>query len=97
MSNKKQDVLETLLGQIDVYLVWDENGPQAAVPASDRAKALFIRWGMPENADGIEPPHDALDLVESMPNDWTIGMGEPVKEDYLIAEVPLPQPRLVLH
>lgn len=97
MSKEKQSGLEMLLGKIDLYLIWEGGHPMIVIPQSERAKSLFIRWGMPEKADGITPPADAFDLMTSIPNDWVMGMKEATKDTYTMVDIPLPQPMLVLH
>jgi hypothetical protein len=98
MSNEELPKnVNDFLGQVDALIVWTLEGPMAVVPLSDRAKALFIRWGMEPEDDGIVPPDDAADLIESIPNNWIVGMGEPLKEQYILAEIPLPQPLIMVH
>lgn len=98
MSKEKQSVLGMLLGKIDVALMWDDRGPFAVIPQSDRAKALFIQWGMDETSDGIQPPEDANDFMISIPEEWIVGMGQPEEErGYKIQEIALPQPKPMLH
>lgn len=98
MSNEKPPPSETSSSlKVDALIVWDDPGPIAIVPVSPRCKSLFLRWGMPEECDGIEPPVVALHFLESVPNNWNIGLTEPQKEIYHIAEIPLPQPKVAVH
>ena len=97
MSKEKPSVLEKLLGAIDVMLVWKGGGPIVIMPVSERAKSLFIRWGMNPEADGIHPPPHAMDLMDSVPEDWILAMEEADRKEYKVDDIPLPQPRLVLH
>ena len=70
--------------------------PVAIIPQSDRARALFMRWGMEADCDGIAAPYDPNDLFESVPANWMCHVGEVAERDYLIQDIPLPQPRIVL-
>ncbi len=81
---------------VDVIIVF-EDMPYAIVPNSERAKKLFMRWGMEEGLTGIAPPNDAMDLIRSMPQNWVCEMQELANGAHLIKEVPLPQPILVVH
>lgn len=83
---------------LDVSMVMAGLGlPLAVVPISDRAKALFIRWGMHPEDEGITPPIDPSHLFESIPADWRANIVDAEDGEIKLTEVPLPQPRIVVH
>jgi len=99
MSNEQPMKIEpgSSAPMTDVMILWAEE-PVAIIPISDQAKELFLRWGWNSSADGILPPPSPIYFADSVPGTWTISMrqmedGEEVK----ILEVPLPQPRVVVH
>ena len=92
-SKKKVQPLEA-----DVGICFQGLMPTAVFPISPRALKLFHQWGMDEECDGIEPPNDTMDLINSFPKHWLVTTDYiPEKEEVLLQEVPLPQPRLVVH
>jgi len=94
MSNKKQKELV-----IDCVMVWGNGWPLFIRANSDRAKTLFMQWGVSEEVAGIEPPAKPTDFTDSLPDNWTLSM-EVEKDpqvEYLIQEIALPQPRLMVH
>lgn len=83
----------------DTIIVMRDEEPLGVLPRSDRARALFMRWGMEEDCDGIAAPYDPDDLFRSVPANWTCRVFELVEipyRDYLLQDIPLPQPRIVL-
>jgi len=101
MSNKSNEeqppsAKESLL-EIDILVVMNEGYPVAVLPETDRARSLFIYWGMLDQhegrkLDGIRPPLSAMDLFNSIPKHWLTGVrpAEEIEEFYL-QEVTLPQ------
>jgi hypothetical protein len=90
--------MESESGVVDVGIVFDtDDHPIMILPLSQRAKALFYRWGMDADADGIHPPENAMDLIDSVPRHWISSNYSPEKDFYVVQEVPLPQPRIVVH
>ena len=85
------------LAGLDAAIVMCDVDPLAIVPISDRCRALFPQWGMEEGCDGIAPPDDAMDFINSMPMHWLCGMSAPTKERYILQEITLPQPLIVVH
>ena len=94
MSNEKQKELV-----IDCVMVWSDGQPLFIRANSDRAKTLFMRWGVSDEVVGIEPPASPTDFTDSIPGSWILGMEteENPQAEYLVQEIPLPQPRLMLH
>lgn len=81
----------------DIIIVFHDTVPVVVVPSSDRAKALFIRWGMEESCLGINPPDKPEDLMESIPNNWTVRMSTPEEGVHKLTQITLPQPLVVVH
>ena len=67
------------------------------VPVSERAKKLFMYWGMEDGYDGVYAPDNPMDLVNSFPRNWVLDVMELEDREYKVVEVPLPQPLMVLH
>jgi len=86
---------------IDCVVMYIEGTPLFVKAKSERAKTLFTMWGVGDEVVGIRVPDDPMDLVMSMPKHWIMAVEnlEPRAggEMFLIQEIPLPQPRLVLH
>lgn len=80
----------------DTVLLMRQAEPVAVIPHSNRARSLFMRWGMEADCDGIAAPYDPADLFDSVPANWTCRVDEVAERDYLIQDIPLPQPRIVL-
>jgi hypothetical protein len=98
MKLKKQLTEKEVNSGVDVGLVTTDDGlPVALIPLSDRAKALFVRWGMKEMCIGIVPPWTPEDFFDSCPGNWVMKKIEPPSEAFLLQEITLPQPRIVLH
>ena len=87
----------------DVHLLMVDGLPFAIIPISERASALFNRWGWEEESEegivcaGIEPPEDPTYLINSFPSNWTMSTGKPKEGAHCLQVVPLPQPLVVLH
>ena len=81
----------------DVAMVFGNGSPMVIAPVSPRAKELFKSWGMDDDVTGIAPPENALDFIDSMPSDWTMGRAEPIEGPHLVQEIPLPQKISVVH
>jgi hypothetical protein len=92
MSNEKQNALG-----MDCVIVWDDGLPLCIRAESQRAKDLFAAWGVEAAVDGIGPPDDAMAFITSVPAHWTCGMEPMQKESYKVQEIPLPQPKMVVH
>lgn len=86
------------LPDADIAIVIIETALVAClVPLTERAHSLFVRWGMSEDCIGISPPESVLDLTGSVPRNWVIGLTPILVGAHIIAEVPLPQDRIVVH
>ena len=81
----------------DIVFVMLDGVPMAVIPKSNRAKSLFIRWGMEEGSDGIAAPYDPTDIIDSVPSNWTAVVEPPEPGMYILNKVPLPQPLMVVH
>lgn len=94
MSNGKQK--ESV---IDCVMVFSDGQPLFIRANSDRAKTLFMQWGVQEEVDGIDPPAEPTDFMDSIPNNWIVGVEteEDPQAEYLVQEIALPQARLMLH
>ena len=95
MSNGKQK--ESV---IDCVMVFSGGGQPLFIRAnSDRAKALFMQWGVSDEVAGIDPPAKPTDFTESIPDNWIVGVDteEDPQAEYLVQEIALPQARLMLH
>ena len=98
MSNEQPPVSVT--GKADILLIMAEGEmpmPICVVPSTQRAIELFKRWGMDDDVDGIKPPDNVTDLLDSIPADWVIAIADPQKEKYNVQKITLPQPLIVLH
>lgn len=95
------------LDDTDVIMLFADQ-PIIIVPVSERATALFYRWGMEHDDFGIAPPDDPTDLLDSMPNNWMVKGGRvdefinvdslpPPEDPIKFTDVHLPQPLLVVH
>lgn len=80
----------------DILLVMTDV-PVAVVPVSERAKQLFVRWGMPESCQGIAPPDHPQDLIESIPFNWILEGCNLQEGLHKLAQITLPQPLVVVH
>ena len=95
MSNKAQQAKEH---KLDSEIVMVKGRPIAILPISDRCKGLFLRWGMEADCDGIAPPDSPMDLISSMPGNWLCGVRQVEEGDvFVLQEITLPQPLMVLH
>lgn len=97
-SKEQQDELARILEEVDYYIMWEKGMPALVRASSKRAKLLFMQWGVEDDVDGIAPPDNPMDLMDSIPMNWICGM-ESAEENkvYTVQEIPLPQPRVVLH
>jgi hypothetical protein len=97
MSNDEPQNTGRKFLETDIMLGFANGLPLYVRPVSDRCRALFIRWGMEEDMFGILPPTNAEDLISSVPRDWVCEMCVVEEGDFLLQEIPLPQPLVVLH
>ncbi len=83
---------------MDCAMVWANDYPIMIKAVSERAKTLFMQWGVAPEADGIDPPDEPEHFIKSLPGNWIVGMvtEENPEKEFLVQEVPLPQPRIVL-
>ena len=95
MSNKKQK--ESAIDYVMVF--WTDGKPLLIKAKSNRAKALFMQWGVAEEVEGIDPPEKPNDFTESIPRNWVVSAAVVSNTEvaYVVQEISLPQPRLMLH
>jgi len=94
----EQPITDNSSWENDIAILFNMYGePVVVVAESDRARVLFMQWGVPEEADGILPPEHPNSLTASLPSNWTVMTRMADKASYACAEITLPQPRAVLH
>lgn len=94
--SKKQ--LATSVANYDVGLVFKAGGiPAAVVPVTDRARKLFISWGMSDTAVGIVPPFDPSTLTTELPGDFLVGIHRMKPDFYELSKIPLPPINRMVH
>jgi len=96
---KLKNVLQTTDADIALILHEDEDDmPPVMLPVSDRARTLFITWGMEEKGvSGIIINFAPDDMVEICPKEWKMVLADIGDGDYIFQEITLPDLPVVVH